>query len=199
MLSHFFCNKMASPRSTTSLNERLHTEYVQGSNDDSFIGRWRENVIDLVGGIFTPRQLLGVLQVLKAITICFLGFCVLSNLMYMIFLEIIANNQVRTIAGGLRDFAIRLYALALTTMAIFIELNNEKAVKSFYGFKGFIPRGILLMFIAIVTSPDATHYSYIQANKADDDAFYDDYVSKSADNNLSGSAVAFQMITSCIM
>ena len=188
----------STPRTTKSLNDRLHTEHVSGKNDDSsFIGRATKNITGFVGEIFSPRQLLGVLQVLKAVTICFLGFGVLANLMYMVFLEMFANSQVKTIAGGTRDLMVRIYALALSVMAILIELNHAKAVKAFYGFKGFVPRGVLLFFIALITSPDATHYSYVE--RGDDDAQHDDYVSNNSNHSFNGSAVAFQMTASCIL
>jgi hypothetical protein len=187
--------------STTSINARLKTEHVKlESSDESWIGKYERYVLNFVGSKVTPRQLLGLLQVLKAITVVFLVLTLAANLMYMVFMEILASKQVRVIAGGHRDFMIRFYGLIFSIMAVCIEMDYcAKATTAFYGFKGFLYRGVLLYFIATITSPDPSHYKQIQMQFGDDDALdYDDYISN-IDQEIPGSAVAFQMTVSFIL
>ena len=92
----------------------------------------------------TPRHLLVVLRILKAVTFCFLVLTLVADLMYIFFLEIAASSDVKALAGGNRDLVIRIYGLFLAGIAVCIELDYALVVKSFYGFKGFIARGLLL-------------------------------------------------------
>jgi hypothetical protein len=187
----------AGPRTTTSLNERFDTEHVKQGSDDSWIGQAEQRIIDFVGNKVTPRQLLSALQILKAVTTCFLFMTLAANIMYIIFVEVVASKQVKQLAGGHRDLLIRLYGLALNAMAILIELDyskyTSKYTKAFYGFKGFLYRGLLIFFIAIITSPDPTHYALVQA-QGDDDAYM-----ANASTEIPGSAVAFQMTASYVL
>lgn len=182
-----------SSRRTTSLNERLNTEKVKQTTDDSMRGQAEKRIIDFVGDQVTPRQLLGSLRVLKAVTTCFLIMTLLANLMYIIFVEVVASKHVKKLAGGYRDFLIRLFGLALNIMSILIELDYSEYTNAFYGFKGYLYRGLLFFFVAIITSPDPTHQGLVQGY-ADDD-----YYIKDAKNSIPGSAVGFQAIASFVL
>ena len=64
------------PSLTTSLNDRLDTNYVDlgGADSNSYGARYTKTVTGLVGNFVTPRQLLVVLRILKALTFVFLIF-----------------------------------------------------------------------------------------------------------------------------
>ena len=136
---------------TTTLNEKLNTEYIIGADDDGIYAQTTKAVTGWVGKFITPRQLLIVLRILKAVTFCFLVLTVVADLMYIIFLEILATKDVRDIVGGRRDMIIRVYGLLLAGVAIAIETDVSCIVKSFYGFKGFVARAALLFFVASIT------------------------------------------------
>lgn len=110
--------------------------------------------------------------------------------MYIVFLEILADDEVKDLAGGRRDMIIRVYGLFLAGVAICIELDYAAVVKSFYGFKGFIPRSLLLFFISSITGAHPLHSG---AQAGDDDIAA--YIAA----EIPGSAVVFQMVTSFIL
>jgi hypothetical protein len=120
----------ATPR-TTSLNDRLDTNYVDlgGSDEESYGAQYTKAVTGFVGEFVTPRQLLVVLRVLRALTFVFLIFTLVADLMYIIFLEILATSEVRDIVGGRRDMIIRVYGLFLAAVAIAIEIDVAWIVK----------------------------------------------------------------------
>lgn len=178
---------------TKSLNEKLNTEKVKETTDDSLRGQAEKRIIDFVGDKVTPRQLLGSLRVLKAVTTCFLIMTLLANLMYIIFVEVVASKHVKKLAGGYRDCLIRLFGLALNVMSILIELDKSEYTNAFFGFKGFLYRGLLYFFVAIITSPDPTHNGLVQGYNDDD------YYVMDAKKSIPGSAVGFQAIASFVL
>lgn len=190
---------------TTSLNERLNTTYVDVGEEENSIGAHiTKTITSFVGHFITPRQLLIVLRVLKAVTFCFLVLTLAADLMYIFFLEIFADKEVKELAGGRRDFVIRVYGVFLAGVAICIELDYAAVVKSFYGFKGFIPRSLLYFFISTITGAHPLHAAEESNYAGDDDAVYDDAVNYNYNANNSvaeipGSAIVFQMVTSFIL
>jgi hypothetical protein len=186
---------------TTRLNDRLNTTYVDVEPDDnSFCAHLTRLITGFVGEFVTPRRMLVILRVLKAITFCFLILTVAADLMYIAFCEIFATKDVRMIVGGSRDMIIRIYGLALATMAILIELDITHMTKAFYGFRGFIPRSLLLFFISAITGSHPMQENQVERNY---DLNYDDYVMDDQFANVSSeipdSAVVFQMVTSFIL
>jgi hypothetical protein len=174
--SHFLGKEQ--PLNSSRLNSKLATEHIDvPESDDSFQANLTRMIADAVGRFITTKQMLGILRVLKAVTFSFLILTIFADIMYVIFLEILANDDVRVIAGGTRDTIIRLYGLALCFIAIAIEINYSSVVKRFSGLKGFIPRSLLLFLIAMITSssPMEDNYSTGQSqqsysNNNDDDA-----------------------------
>ena len=201
----------------TSLNDRLNTDYVDVGPDEYSIGaKTTKAITTTVGKFVKPRQLLVLLRVLKAITFCFLILTVAADIMYIAFLDILADKEVKKIVGGPRDTIIRIYGLFLAAIAIAIELDITKVVKSFGGFKGFIPRAFLLFFISAITGAHPLHNVQVvkiddddnNTNGGDDDYQYyggddyyinDDYYSNSVNADIPKSAVVFQMVTSFIL
>jgi hypothetical protein len=193
-----------SPR-TTSLNDRLNTNFVNVGNDDSSVDATvTRTITGCIGNFITPRKLLIVLRILKAITFCFLILNLAADMMYIVFLEITAEKEVSDLAGGRRDLIIRIYGIFLAVVAICIELDYAAVVKSFYGFKGFVPRGLLYFFISAITGARPLHIQRV--NQAYDDAYQggDDDAAYAGDDmytaiEIPQSAVVFQMVTSFIL
>lgn len=117
-----------TPR-TTSLNDRLDTNYVDLGEEESLRAQYTKTVTGFVGEFVTPRQLLVVLRVLRALTFVFLIFTLAADMMYIIFLEILATPEVRDIVGGRRDMIIRVYGFFLAGVAIAIEVDVAWVVK----------------------------------------------------------------------
>lgn len=193
-----------------SLNDRLNTTYIDLAPDDSSVcASLTRFVVDAVGTLVTPRQMLGVLRVLKAITLSFLILTVAADLMYICLLEIFSNETVRKQVGGSRDTIIRAYGLLLSFLAIGVEFDIGKISKNFLGLKGFIPRGMLLFFIATLTRAHPIADSLVSAsngsnNDGNDDGVYadaDDYSYKMQQEaaDLPYSAIAFQQVTSYVL
>ena len=72
--SHFLeKEKPLNAINNSSLNSRLLTEYIDvAEDDDSFQAACIRQTTQLVGRCISPKQMLGILRVLKAITLCFL-------------------------------------------------------------------------------------------------------------------------------
>lgn len=118
------------PPTTTSLNDRLDTSYVDlGSETDSYGARYTKTVTGFVGEFITPRQLLVIIRIMKAVTFVFLILTLAANIMYITFLEVLASSEVRDIVGGRRDMIIRVYGLFLSAVAIAIEVDVAWIVK----------------------------------------------------------------------
>jgi hypothetical protein len=171
--SHFL--EKEQPLNSSRLNSRLATEHIDvPEGDDSFQANLTRMIADAVGRFITTKQMLGILRVLKAVTFSFLILTIFADTMYIIFLEILANDDVRTIVGGTRDTIIRLYGLGLCFIAIGIEIDYSSVVKRFSGLKGFIPRSLLMFFIAMITSssPMVDNYSTGQSQQSYNDGNY---------------------------
>lgn len=177
------------------LNERLNTDYVDISPEDTSLpARITRAITVCVGKFCTPREILVVLRLLKAVTFCFLCLTIASDLMYIFFVGLVVSDDVNNQLGGLRDTIIRFYGLFLAIMAILIELDMGNFVKHFSGFKGFIPRSLLLFFIATITNAHPLHK---KRTDNDDGQYNDDDVAISTP--IPNSAIAFQMVTSFIL
>ena len=109
----------------------LDTNYVDlgGVEEDSIGARYTKTITGFVGDFITPRQLLVLIRILKAVTFVFLILTFAANVMYITFLEILATREVRDIVGGRRDMIIRVYGLFLSGVAIAIEVDVAWVVK----------------------------------------------------------------------
>mmetsp|Transcript_2851 Transcript_2851/g.7832 ORF Transcript_2851/g.7832 Transcript_2851/m.7832 type:complete len:253 (-) Transcript_2851:132-890(-) len=185
---------------TTSLNERLDTNYIDlgGAEENSYGVQYTKTVAGFVGEFVTPRQLLVLIRVLKAVTFVFLILTLAANTMYIIFLEVLATREVRDIVGGRRDMIIRVYGLFLSTVAIAIEVDVAWVVKSFYGFKGFLARSFLLFFISAITGANPLFLKERnQMMKQNVNYYNDDAVANyQSIPDLPMSVVNFQRVTS---
>jgi hypothetical protein len=209
---------------SASLNDRLNTAYIDiPPEDTSMFASLTRAIVDLVGSFITPKQMLGVLRVLKAITLSFLVLTIAADLMYMSLMEIFSTDDLRAQVGGTRDTIIRVYGLILAGLAIGIEFDIGRISKNFLGLKGFIPRGMLLFFVATLTrahpiasalahsggshNKNQNNYNSNYNNGADDaygnddNAATDDYTYKMQQEaaELPYSAIIFQQCTSYIL
>lgn len=178
------------------LNDELDTNYIDVAHEDtSFLANVTRSVAQTVGRCCKPREMLVLLRLLKAITFCFLVLTVAADLMYIIFVEFVAKDAVGDKLGGFRDTTIRIYGLGLAIMAILIELDMTAAVRHFAGVKAFVPRSLLLFFIATITSAHPLQKG--QVHQYDDDQVVDD--DSFVPPQIPNSAIVFQMVTSWIL
>ena len=224
--SSYFLEDKSKPLNpkNASLNDSLQTQYIDlDDRDDSFFANATRTVSKSVGTCCSPRQVLGLLRVLKAITLAFIVLTILADLTYIIFVEFLSSNEVKIVAGGTRDTILRIYGLGLSLLGLAIELDYSKVIKKFSGLKGFIPRAFLYFFIAQITgshpmmrtggsnsssSSSSSSSSQAYANNDDasaaeaDDAYVvvEDTSSTSNDElKIPTSAVGFQRATSLVL
>lgn len=214
-------SKPLNPKNA-SLNESLQTKYIDlDERDDSMLAKATRSISSCVGALCTPRQVLGLLRVLKAITLSFIVLTILADLMYILFVEILSSGEVKLMAGGTRDTILRGYGIGLSTLGLAIELDFTKVIKKFSGLKGFVPRAFLYYFIAQITRPhplmfhrsgnassssyqaygndDAAAVAGDDAAAAADDAYNTAASAASVDLKIPTSAVGFQRVTSYVL
>lgn len=199
-----------------NLNDSLQTQYLDvDEQDNSFLANATRTISRFVGSICTPKQVLGLLRVLKAVTLVFLVLTCLADIMYMIFVEFMSSKEVKMLAGGNRDRILRLYGLGLALIGLAIELDFSRVIKKMAGLKGFLPRAFFYFFIAQITgshpillvdwasaasnaaaaeqnyNDDAAGDDYNNNNNGDDDAAAaDDAYEAAADDYYSSAASA---------
>lgn len=180
------------------LNATLDTSYIDVSPEEtSIVATITRAVANAVGKCCKPKQMLVVLRLLKAITFCFLVLSVAADTMYIIFVEFVAGSDVGDKLGGFRDTTIRIYGLGLAVMAIFVELDVSVALRHFSGLKAFLPRSLLLFFIATITNAHPLHQ--VQASGFDDDQVVVDDDDSLTSAQIPNSAIIFQMTTSIVV
>jgi len=136
-----------------NLKDKLNPECIDvPKSDTTFKARCIRSITGFVSKYFSPRLIIVVLRLLKAITFCFLCLTLAADIMYIFFVEIVVSAEVGVKLGGNRDTKLRLYGVILTLVALAIELDLPSASPHFTIVKGFIPRGLLLHFIAVLTS-----------------------------------------------
>lgn len=181
------------------LNEHLDTSYIDVPPEDtSIVATITRGVTNAVGKCCKPRQMLVVLRLLKAITFCFLVLSVAADTMYIIFVEFVAGDAIGDALGGFRDTTIRIYGLGLAIMAILIELDISAAIRHFSGLKAFLPRSLLLFFIATITNAHPLQRQG-QQNEYDDDQVVVDDDDTLVRAQIPNSAIVFQMVTSWVV
>jgi hypothetical protein len=199
--SSYFLEERSKPLhpSNASLNETLQTEHLDVANEDeSVLANVTRTICRIVGYLLTPRQVLGLLRVLKAITLSFLVLAILSNMMYVVFVELLASDEVKTMAGGNRDIILRFYGLVLSVIGLAIELDYPKIVKKFTGLKGFVPRALLYYFIVQITGSHPILAEFGRNGNVDGDVEADDdYTAQKI--QIPSSAVGFQKVTSFVL
>lgn len=208
-------SKMGAATGTSSaatLNDTIQTEHLDVPYEDSsIIAHITRTMTRIVATLLSPKQVLSLLRVLKAITLSFLVLTILSDIMYILFVELVSDKRLRIMAGGHRDTIIRIYGLALSGIGLAIELDYTKVVRKVSGFKGFIPRSLLYFFIMQITGSHPIMLQYNNSNNNNnknvvynddgggdgdgDDATYE----YDADIPIPSSAIGFQRVTAFVL
>mmetsp|Transcript_17573 Transcript_17573/g.33327 ORF Transcript_17573/g.33327 Transcript_17573/m.33327 type:complete len:304 (-) Transcript_17573:189-1100(-) len=198
-----------------SFNKRLDpTKLDIPEHDTSFGAGVIRKMTFFVSHILRPRQVIVLLRLLKALTFCTLCLTIISDLMFIFYVEISLSRDVGIKLGGLRDRVIRLYGTVLAFIAVLVELDMKVASTNFSGLKPFIIKSFMLFFVATISgaSPMIGYERKLarQKNKNynaygynNDDAYAYNQNNQQASHYIKdevpGSAVAFQAITSFIL
>mmetsp|Transcript_3098 Transcript_3098/g.4130 ORF Transcript_3098/g.4130 Transcript_3098/m.4130 type:complete len:281 (+) Transcript_3098:317-1159(+) len=187
-----------------TFNKRLDPRHLDISDDDkSCNAEIVRTIATFVSRIFKPRQVIVLLRLLKALTFCFLGLSIIADIMFIFFVQVGVSNDVNIKLGGVRDMTCRLYGVGLAVLATMIELDMSIINVHFAGLKPFLPRAMLLIFVSELsaTSPMIGYErkQYRAYNKYNDDDMGWDYSTTLIQDEVPGSAVAFQSITSFIL
>jgi hypothetical protein len=223
--SSYFLEDRSKPLNpkNASLNDSLQAQYIDlDENDDSICAHAIRAISSCVGSLCTPKQVLGLLRVLKAVTLSFLMLSIVANVMFILFVEILSSDEVKAIAGGSRDSILRAYGLGLSLLGVAIELDYTKVMKKFTGLKAFLPRAVLYFFISQITASQplilnndvnsSNDYQAYNNNQANDDAVdgenvVDDAYAAASQYTVSNvdsfsvptSAIGFQRVTSLVL
>jgi len=192
--------------SNSNYNEKLDPQHLDiAPNDESMCASLIRGVASIVGGLFSPKRLIVVFRLLKALTFCCLCLTISAELIYLFVVELQVSSDVSKKIGGLRDTILRFYGVALAVVAIFVELEMKIVDNNCPMMKSYIPRSMLLLFITTVsgTSPIIGYENRLFSkyrNKQYDDDENSGYMYYNTDNSLiadevPGSAVAFQAAT----
>lgn len=197
-----------------SFNKKLDPSQLDIPDEDhSFTAKAIRTITSLVSGLLRPRQVIVLLRLLKALTFCTLCLTVISDLMFVFYVEISISDDVNIKLGGFRDRLIRIYGVGLAIFAVLVELDNVIS-DHFAGLKPFLVRSIMLLFVATVSGVSPMiGYERKQAKQqnnnynayGDDDGNdgYNSYNQNQQTNyirdEVPGSTVAFQAITSFIL
>lgn len=196
--------KPARKASNVKLNQSLQTQYLDLHDDDvSPMARAIRQITRVVGKIFTPELILGMLRVLKAATLAFLALGLLATTMYIIVVQIIATEKVRHVAGGTRDIVLRVYALGLSILSFAIELDYTRLVKRLNVLKAFLPRACLYFLISQLTAPPPVKKLLSEQGEEDNAANYDDddqsFSNYNGGTSIPSSSIGFQRVTSFVL
>lgn len=168
------------------MNETLNTQHLDlDPNDSSCYASCTRMAAGCVGVICTPHRMLMVMRILKAVTFSFLLLTIAADILYIIFVDFLSGVG----DDGTRGMVVRFYGLGLALLAILIELDVKSTVASFPALKGFIPRALLLFFIAVITNVtyQSNHHSK-SSNKSYRGRFLDGYYNDDATNSTSNSS-----------
>ena len=187
-----------------SFNKRLDPRHLDIHETDKSMGaEVVRKVANIVSKIFRPRQVIVLLRLLKAMTFCTLCLSIIAELIFIFFVQVTVSDDVNEKLGGMRDMVCRLYGVILATLTTMIELDLTAANVHFAGLKPFLPRSFLLLFVATL-SASSSMISYERKQYRSYHRNYDDDIGMSYDtyyirDEVPGSAVAFQSITSFVL
>lgn len=163
----------------SGLNRKLRTEFIDvDPEDDSMVANLIRGIVGCVGALFTPRQILVALRLLKAVTVSMIALTATANIVYISMVEFVAQPYKYYAYFGIRrDTVLRVYGLLLSILALMIEMDKF-TMKDFKLLKGFIARFVLLFFVACSTYANPAQW---------------------VNGEMPGSAVVFQMVCSIML
>ena len=188
--------------SFSKYNDRLDPQHIDVDPDDeSCFAAIIRSTTSIVSAIVSPRQVVVVLRLLKALTFCCLTLSIVAELIYIFFVEITVSADVRKKLGGVRDMAIRIYGIAFAIVAILVELDMSFVGTRLPVLKSFIPRSLMIFLVTQMSaaSPIISYENHLFRNQNKD--YDDDNYAYYADNiaiiskEVPGSVVAFQSVT----
>jgi len=198
-----------------SFNKRLDSTKLDIADEDqSFAAKATRTITSLVSRVLKPRQVIVLLRLLKALTFCTLCLTIISDLMFVFYVEISLSDDVNIKLGGFRDRIIRIYGIGLAVFAVLVELDMKVVSDHFAGLKPFLVRSMMLLFVSTVSgvSPmiayerkqarqQKNNYNAYGDDDGDDGYAYNNYnqTSHNIRDEVPGSVIAFQAITSFIM
>jgi len=174
-------NQNSKAVNVSGLNRKLRTEFIDlDPEDESILANLIRGIVGLVGALFSPRQILVALRLLKAVTVSMIALTATANLVYVAMVEFVAQPYVDNSYFGIRrDTVLRVYGLGLSVLALMIEMDKF-TMKNLKVLKGFIARFVLLFFVACLTYVHPAQWA-------------------NANNAVPGSAVMFQMVCSIML
>lgn len=195
-----------------SFNKRLDPNQLDIHDEDtSCCAVVTRSITGIVSRTLSPRQVIVVLRLLKAMTFCTLCLSIISDLMF-VYIELSISKDVGIKLGGMRDRILRVYGVAVALIAVLVELDMNIISSHLAGLKPFLVRSLVLLYVSAVsgTSPmigyERKQYrNYKYGNNDDGDDQYNNGYNYNNGNQYNirdevpGSAVAFQSITSFIL
>mmetsp|Transcript_24645 Transcript_24645/g.40653 ORF Transcript_24645/g.40653 Transcript_24645/m.40653 type:complete len:249 (+) Transcript_24645:194-940(+) len=165
----------------SGLNRKLRTEFIDlDPEDESLRANIIRGIVGLVGALFSPRQILVALRLLKAVTVSMIALTATANVTYVAMVEFVAQPYANYSYFGIRrDTVLRVYGLGLSVLALMIEMDKF-TMKNFKVLKGFLARFVLLFFVACLTYVHPQQWA-------------------NANTSVPGSAVMFQMVCSMML
>ncbi len=168
-----------APKKRRKFNKRLDTNYLSvDEHDDSFRAQLIRTVATGVSRFITPRQLISALFILAAYTTIFLASTIIADLSF-IFFEIFddLSEEASMKLGNVHDAKLRAFGVIFAVMAILVELDSPFIKKRVAVFKSFIPRSILLLFVATLSdiNPMVVYESMKNSSNDDDNGVQDDF------------------------
>ncbi|KAL7434550.1 hypothetical protein ACHAXM_004137 [Skeletonema potamos] len=165
----------------SGLNRKLRTEFIDvDPEDETMMANCTRGIVGLVGALFSPRQILVALRLLKAVTVSMIALTFIANVVYISMVEFVAQPYAGYGYFGIRrDTILRVYGLGLSVLAMMIEMDKF-TMKNFKVLKGFLARFVLLFFVVCLTYAHPAQWA-------------------NANNPVPGSAVMFQMVCSIML
>ena len=192
---------MASPQRTADATDReiamtpnnQSIDVGAASSETGIIYFCINSSAKCVGLFCTPKQIVILMRLLKAFTFCFLVLNICSEMMFLLFVAFMNADALFDGAGSARDNIIRINGMLLSMIAISIELDLELSRSHFPGFRPYIPRSFLLLFIAVISEAQVTLSN--TDNNVDDYGIDDSMIQR----EIPGSAIVFDAVTSFIL
>ena len=177
-----FDRQLSKKKSNRKFNRRLDLSHISVEEDDTSCGAGLIRMMtEVVSQLVTPRQLITILSLVSAYTIMFLVTTILSDLIF-VYYEFFhgLSDEVSMKLGNLHDAKIRLFGIAFGVLSIMVELDLDFVEKNVKILKLFIPRSILLLFVATLSATNPMiNYEWKQSSSStsynDDDDGNDFY------------------------
>lgn len=140
-------------KSKRKFNKKLDLKYINIPEDDtSFRAQLVRTMVTGVSYCVTPKQLISFIFILAAYTIVFLFTAIAADctfIYYEYFYEL--SDEVIMKLGNAHDAKIRIFASVFGLLGIMVELDTAFIAKNVAILRSFIPRSLLLFFVATLS------------------------------------------------